>query len=221
MALPGQREDDPIRPPWPLHRRLAKRAFDVAVSSVGLVVVGAPLLLAAAAVRIDSTGPALFRQRRVGRGGRVFRIWKLRTMVAGAEAHGPSLTGADDARVTPLGRLLRRSKIDELPQLVNVLVGDMSLVGPRPEVPRYVARFPDEFRPVLAVRPGITDPASIEFCDEAAALARFPDAERAYAEVLLPRKLDLSRRYLESQTFFGDLSLLLRTLNVIARPPST
>jgi lipopolysaccharide/colanic/teichoic acid biosynthesis glycosyltransferase len=189
-----------------------KRAFDLVVAALALAVLALPLLAVAALVRLTSPGPALFRQERVGRGGRLFRIWKLRTMVHAASARGPLVTSAGDARVTPLGRLLRRFKVDELPQLVNVLVGDMSFVGPRPEVPRYVARYSPDDRRVLAVRPGITDPASIHLRDEEALLGRFADRERAYVEVLLPLKLDLQLGYLARQTFVRDVAVILRTL---------
>ncbi len=211
--------DPAARSPWPLSRRAAKRAFDLALSSVALGILGVPLVALAAAVRLDSPGPALFRQRRVGRGGRPFRIWKLRTMVADAEARGPTVTAQGDPRVTRLGRVLRRSKLDELPQLVNVLVGDMSFVGPRPEVPRWVALYPPEDRAVLAVRPGITDPASIVYRDEEAVLAAHLDRDAAYRDVLMPKKLALARRYVEEQTFARDLYLMFRTVEAVVLPP--
>lgn len=201
--------------PWPLHRRVVKRAFDVAVSALALALLGLPLVVLGLLVRVTSPGPALFRQLRVGRGGRLFRIWKLRTMVH--RPGGAAITVGGDARVTPFGRLLRRSKLDELPQLVNVLLGDMSLVGPRPEVPQYVALYSPAEREVLAVRPGLTDFASIVFRDEETVLARFGDGERAYREVVLPRKLALARRYVRQQSFVTDLAVLLRTAAVLAR----
>jgi lipopolysaccharide/colanic/teichoic acid biosynthesis glycosyltransferase len=204
--------------PWPLHQRFLKRALDLAVSSVALVL-GAPLfLMISGAIKLTSSGPVLFVQERVGRGGRLFRIWKFRTMVDRASRQGPAVTASGDPRVTPLGRWLRRSKLDEVPQLVNVWLGDMSLVGPRPEVPRYVQTYSAEDRSVLTVRPGITDLASILFRDEESVLAQFPDRERAYVEVLLPRKLALGRKYLRQQSFTADIALLLRTLRVVLRP---
>lgn len=205
--------------PWPLHQRVLKRALDLGVSSAALLV-GAPVfLLIGLGVVFTSRGPMLFRQERVGRGGRRFRIWKFRTMVAGAADRGPAVTAAGDPRVTTLGYWLRRSKLDETLQLVNVWLGDMSLVGPRPEVPRYVGNYSAEDRAVLSVRPGITDLASITFRDEESVLAQFPDRERAYVEVLLPRKLTLGREYVRNQCFTGDLLLLLQTLWVVVRPP--
>ncbi len=204
-----------VAAPWPLPRRAAKRAFDFAAASLGLAVAGVPLLALAGLVRATSRGPALFRQERIGRGGRPFRIYKLRTMVDGAAARGPQVTSAGDPRVTRLGRILRATKLDELPQLINVWLGDMSLVGPRPEVPRYVAQYRPEEREVLAVRPGITDPASIAFRDEEAVLARFPDRERAYVEVLMPQKLALNRAYIATQSLGGDLALIAKTLAAV------
>jgi len=196
--------------PWPLWRRAAKRAFDLALSTVALIVLGPLLLVVALAVRATSAGPAIFRQERLGRGGRRFRIWKFRTMTV--HAAGRQITAAGDARVTPLGRLLRRSKIDELPQLVNVWLGQMSLVGPRPEVPRYLPYYAPEDRLVLTVRPGITDPASIHFRDEEELLARFADPERAYTEAILPYKLSLSRDYVSGHSLGGDVALIVKTL---------
>jgi lipopolysaccharide/colanic/teichoic acid biosynthesis glycosyltransferase len=188
-----------------------KRLFDLVVAMLALTALAIPLLVIAVAVRRGSRGPALFRQERVGRYGHIFRILKFRTMVNDAVT-GPLVTAAGDARVTRLGRLLRRYKLDELPQLWNVLVGDMSFVGPRPEVPRFVACYSPADRAVLDVRPGITDPASLRLRDEEDLLGRFADRERAYVEVLLPLKLDLQRDYLAHQSFVGDVSLILRTL---------
>lgn len=204
--------------PWPLHRRIAKRALDVAVSSVALLLASPLLLLIAAAIKWTSPGPVLFFQPRVGRGGRSFYIWKFRTMVDGAHYRGPQITASGDPRVTPIGHLLRRTKLDEVPQLVNVWRGEMSLVGPRPEVPRYVAGYSEEDRSVLSIRPGITDLASIAYRDEEAVLAQFADRERAYVDLLLPRKLALAREYLRRQSFRLDLELLLRTALVVVQP---
>ena len=194
-----------------------RRALDVVVSGT-LLLVTAPLLgVLALAVRATSPGPAFFRQARVGRDGRPFRLLKLRTMVVDAPTRGGVLTAPGDPRVTRVGAVLRRWKLDELPQLLNVLRGDMSLVGPRPEVPRYVAGYSPRQRAVLRVRPGITDPASLVYVDEAAVLARFDDCERAYVEVVLPAKLALSLDYIERRTLFSDLGILALTLVRIAR----
>ena len=194
-----------------------KRLFDVLVATAGLLVLGPLMLLLALAVRLDSPGPALFRQERVGRGGRRFTVLKFRTMrVAESVGEGRQITVGGDPRITRTGGLLRSSKLDELPQLINVLWGDMSLVGPRPEVPRYVALYPaDASAEVLSVRPGITDEASLEFRDESALLARAADPERAYIEDVLPRKIALYRQYVRSRSFVGDLRILIRTVAVL------
>ena len=195
---------------------MAKRLFDVVVGVLALAVL-APLLLAAACwVRWDSDGPALFRQERVGRHGKLFRIHKLRTMHVNAAAQGPAVTTLGDARVTRAGRWLRHYRIDELPQLIDVIVGHMSLVGPRPELPRFVALYPAVLREqVLSVRPGITDPASLEFVDEAASLTSLADAEQRYIEHILPRKLRLQADYARSASLASDLSVLARTVRVV------
>jgi lipopolysaccharide/colanic/teichoic acid biosynthesis glycosyltransferase len=194
-----------------------KRLFDLLVATAGLVVLGPLLLLLGLAVRLDSRGPAIFRQVRVGRAGRPFTILKFRTMrVAESDGDGRQITVGGDPRVTRVGRWLRSSKLDELPQLINVLRGDMSLVGPRPEVPRYVALYPPEARvEVLSVRPGITDEAALEFRDEGMLLARATDPERAYIEDVLPRKIALYRQYVRSRSFLGDLRVLVRTVAVL------
>lgn len=196
-----------------------KRWFDLLVAAAGLVLLSPLLLLVAGAIVADSGWPVFFRQERVGLAGRPFRILKFRTMSNRPGSTGPAITVSGDSRITRIGRLLRRAKLDELPQLWNVVTGDMSLVGPRPEVPRYVDCYPDELRRIVqSVRPGITDEAAIEFVDESELLAAAADPEKAYVEVILPRKLALYVRYVESRTFFGDLKILARTLwRIVAR----
>jgi lipopolysaccharide/colanic/teichoic acid biosynthesis glycosyltransferase len=194
------------------------RAFDLVASLVGLIVLAPLLLVVAALVRATSSGPALFTQERVGLGGRPFRIYKFRTMEQDAEASGGQLTIGADPRITRVGATLRRLKLDELPQLINVLRGDMSLVGPRPEVPRYVARYDERQRAVLRVRPGITDPASIAFRDENALLARSADPEATYLEVVMPKKLEMNLAYLERRTVLSDVGVIMRTLTRLGRP---
>lgn len=193
---------------------MAKRAFDVTVALCALLLL-LPLLLAVALwVKLDSTGPVFYRQERVGRYGVPFRIHKFRSMHAGAA--GLPLTVGDDARITRAGRVLRRTRLDELPQLIDVLQGRMSLVGPRPEVPRYVAHYPPGLRErALAVRPGITDPASLDFIDEAQRLAGAADPEREYIEVILPAKLQRAADYAEKASLTTDLAVLWRTLRVL------
>lgn len=192
---------------------MAKRMLDLLGAGLGLVLLAPLLLLVALAIRLDSPGPVFYRQERVGRGGRTFRIHKFRTMTHDPQGRGPQLTVGGDARITRVGAWLRRSKLDELAQLIDVLAGDMSLVGPRPEVPRYVALYPADLREkVLSVRPGITDFASIEFRDENDLLARSADPERSYREQVLPRKLALQARYVDEAGLRTDLRLIARTL---------
>jgi lipopolysaccharide/colanic/teichoic acid biosynthesis glycosyltransferase len=194
-----------------------KRLFDLVGSSVALVLLAPLLVTVAVVVKLDSRGPVFFRQERVGRHGKAFRIHKFRTMVADAPRRGPQITVGADARITRVGRVLRHYRIDELPQFIDVLRGDMSLVGPRPEVPRYVAMYPPELKArVLAVRPGITDPASLEFVDEGELLARAADPEREYVEVILPRKLKAAAEYAEQASLGTDLRVIVRTLRVLA-----
>jgi lipopolysaccharide/colanic/teichoic acid biosynthesis glycosyltransferase len=194
---------------------MSKRLFDVVAAGCGLILL-APMLLALALwIRLDSPGPALFRQRRVGRYGRHFDIYKFRTM-ADRRDEGRQLTVGQDPRITRAGRFLRRTKLDELPQLLNVLVGTMSLVGPRPEVPRYVDRYPPAVREaVLSVAPGITDLAAILYKDENDILGRAPDPERAYVETILPVKLEYYQRYVRERSFWLDVRIICRTLAAI------
>ena len=189
-----------------------KRAFDILSSAAGLALLSPLLVVIAAAVKLDSPGPVLFRGQRVGRYGREFHIWKFRTMVTGADRAGPGITVANDSRVTRVGRLLRRTKLDELPQLVNVLRGEMSLVGPRPEDPRYVALYPPEQRAqVLSVRPGVTSPASVRFRDEESALSG-EDWETAYVQTVMPAKLALDLEYVQNASLLRDVGLIVRTV---------
>ncbi|MEX2541111.1 MAG: sugar transferase [Trueperaceae bacterium] len=201
---------------------MAKRALDVLAAGFGLLLLSPLLALIAAAVRLDSSGPALFLQERVGRGGKTFRILKFRTMYdrpdPGTGRTGLGLTVGCDPRVTRVGRLLRKWKLDELPQLLNVLRGEMSLVGPRPEVPKYVASYTPEQRRVLDVRPGITDLASVEFRDENDLLAGRPDPEEYYLSQILPRKLELNRRYVEDHDVWTDIRIILATIARVLSP---
>lgn len=191
---------------------LLKRGFDVAAAGVGLVLLLPLFGLVALAIRIDSPGPVFFRQTRVGRHFRHFQIYKFRSMIAAAPQVGPLLTAGDDARITRVGRLLRWTKIDELPQLLNVLRGEMSLVGPRPEVPRYVERFREDYAEILTVRPGITDPASLAFRHESAQLGAAADPEDEYVTRILPEKLRLSRESIRRASLLRDVAVIVRTL---------
>ncbi len=202
---------------------MLKRAFDVVGAALALCALAPVLLTVALWIKLDSPGPVFFRQNRVGRHGRLFRIHKFRTMVADAPARGPALTVGADARITRAGVVLRRTRLDELPQLLDVLRGHMSLVGPRPEVPRYVAHYPPALRErVLALRPGITDPSSLQWLDEAAVLAAAADPEREYIERILPAKLRAAVDYAERASLASDLGVLWHTLRRLlgfARPP--
>jgi lipopolysaccharide/colanic/teichoic acid biosynthesis glycosyltransferase len=196
---------------------LTKRLFDVAAAGAGLLVL-APLLLGVALwIKLDSPGPVLFRQLRVGRHGVPFEIYKFRTMAARPD-QGRQLTVGRDPRVTRAGHFLRHYKLDELPQLLNVLEGTMSLVGPRPEVPRYVACYPTAVRnTVLSVAPGITDLAAILYKDESAILGQARDPEQAYIQTILPVKLEYYQRYVRERSFWLDLRIIFRTLAAIVR----
>jgi lipopolysaccharide/colanic/teichoic acid biosynthesis glycosyltransferase len=192
-----------------------KRAVDIVGSGLALLV-GLPLLIAiAVAVAIDSGLPVLYRQRRVGLGFRQFHLLKFRSMVA--SEGGPRITVSGDSRVTPVGRFLRATKLDELPQFWNVLTGDMSLVGPRPEVPEYVEMFRTRYQHILSIRPGITDIASIRFRHEEKLLAQSPEPLREYVERVLPVKLDLADEYLQKRSLRLDLLILVKTLLVTLR----
>src|SRR5438552_2832133 len=190
---------------------MMKRALDLVVAAVGLLLLWPLFLLIALLIKLDSRGPALFRQERIGRFLRPFTILKFRTMVEDAVDQGPHLPTAGDPRVTRVGRFLRRSKLDELPSLVNVLRGEMSLVGPRPELSEYVMHHRDAFREILMVRPGMTDVASLIYRDEDALLARSETPEESYVHVILPEKIRLSKQYVRDATLLGDLKLLAAT----------
>ncbi|MEO5697084.1 MAG: sugar transferase [Burkholderiaceae bacterium] len=195
---------------------MPKRVFDLACAAAGLVLL-APLLLGIALwIKMDSAGPVFFRQQRVGRGGVLFRIHKFRSMADDTARGDASITVGDDPRITRAGRFLRRTKLDELPQLFDVLAGSMSLVGPRPELPRYVAMYPAALRDkVLSVRPGITDPASIAYRDEATLLAGAADPERVYIEQVMPAKLRFAAEYVDRMSLLTDIRLIGATLRSV------
>ncbi len=191
---------------------MLKRTFDLHFALVMLVLLSPLLLVFALAVALTSPGGALFRQRRVGQGGREFKLLKFRSMRPGSEILGQLTIGGRDPRITTVGYFLRKTKLDELPQLWNVLVGDMSVVGPRPEVPRYVALYTAEQRAVLNLRPGITGMASLDYIDENELLARASDPEQAYINEVMPAKLALDLRYVREQSFLLDLRIILATV---------
>ncbi len=198
---------------------MPKRLLDVAASLFGLLLLSPLLMLIAIAIKLDSPGPVFYRQERVGRHGLLFRIFKFRTMAVAPPASGAQITVAGDSRITRVGALLRRTKLDELAQLLDVLRGTMSLVGPRPEVPRYVAHYPPAWRErLLSVRPGITDFASVRYRDESDLLARAADPEREYIDVILPMKLRYALRYVDQPSIANDLRVIGLTLNTVFAP---
>ncbi|NLR75877.1 MULTISPECIES: sugar transferase [Leeia] len=197
---------------------MPKRVFDLLAAGCGVLLLLPVLLLIMLWIKLDSPGPVFFRQERVGRFGKPFRIHKFRTMYVDAEARGLQLTVGADPRVTRSGQFLRHYKLDELPQLLDVLLGQMSLVGPRPEVPRYVAHYPADVRDkVLSVRPGLTDLASIEYRHENRLLGESSDPEHTYLHEVMPNKLRINLQYVDNHGLFSDIGILWRTLQVLFR----
>jgi lipopolysaccharide/colanic/teichoic acid biosynthesis glycosyltransferase len=197
---------------------MMKRLFDLGASFFGLILLTPIFVLSALWIKADSRGPIFFRQERVGFQGSLFRIHKFRTMVLDAEKKGKQITVGADSRITTVGEFLRKYKLDELPQLIDVFVGNMSLVGPRPEVPKYIDYYSDdEKHDVLSVKPGITDNASIEFRDENELLAGSKDPEAVYINEVLPKKIALYRKYVRERSFFGDVAIIFKTIFLIIK----
>lgn len=196
---------------------MLKRLFDITASLIGLIVLSPIFIMIAIIIKITAPGSVFYRATRLGQYGKHFKLFKFRSMVINADQIGPGITGASDTRITPIGRLLRKSKLDELPQLINVLRGDMSIVGPRPEDPRYVAHYTDEQRKVLNVRPGITSPASIEYRDEEAQLTG-SSWESYYIEHIMPAKLTIDLNYAKNSNVFVDIIIIFKTLKVVFVP---
>ena len=193
-----------------------KRVFDIICALCGLIILSPVLLLIIVLIKLTSTGPVFFRQTRVGQYERLFQIHKFRTMIVNAEASGLKITVGRDPRITSIGHFLRKTKLDELPQLIDVLMGTMSLVGPRPEVPEYVQYYTNEIKAiVLSVRPGITDWASIKMIDENDILARASDPQQAYIQQILPEKLAYAVRYVQTRSLRLDVYLILLTISKI------
>ncbi|MBV8762203.1 MAG: sugar transferase [Deltaproteobacteria bacterium] len=192
-----------------------KRLLDVALAGVGLVVAAPVIAACAVAIKLDSPGPVMFRHERVGRGKKRIETLKLRTMTTDASRTGSPITAGQDPRITRVGRWLRKTKLDELPQLWNVVRGDMSIVGPRPEVPRFVEQYDARWQPVFDVRPGLTDLASITFRDEEGVLALARDHERAYRQVIMPLKLELAVEGVQRMSVVNDLLIIARTLGAL------
>ena len=197
--------------------QLAKRLFDMLAAGLGLLILSPLLLSLAVIVKLTSRGPILFQQERMGRDFRPFYILKFRSMVPDAPEKGPAITAGRDPRITWIGHILRKTKLDELPQLINVFKGEMSLVGPRPEVRKYVEMFRDDYAEVLRVRPGITDIASITFRNESEMLGRAANPEEEYVQHILPHKIALAKEYIARASLLFDISLIFRTLLKIVR----
>lgn len=194
-----------------------KRCFDICASFFGLLFLAIPFAVIAVIIKLTSDGPVFFRQERVGKDGKVFRIFKFRTMVVDAEKKGLQITVGKDSRVTGIGKVLRKTKMDELPQLINVFIGQMSFVGPRPEVPRYVALYSDYERNILRVKPGITELASIVYRDENEVLAKSENPESAYIHEIMPKKIQLNMEYIQKMSLFYDIKLIFMTFAAILR----
>jgi lipopolysaccharide/colanic/teichoic acid biosynthesis glycosyltransferase len=191
---------------------ILKRIFDLLVSFMGIVILSPVFIIASIAIKLDSKGKILFLQKRVGRYGKEFNIYKFRTMITDAEKIGKQITVGKDSRITKVGAFLRKFKIDELPQLFNVFKGDMSLVGPRPEVPKYVSLYNEEQRRVLEVRPGITDMASLRYKDENDILGNVENPEEYYINIIMKDKLNLNLEYIEKSNIFFDIYLIIKTI---------
>ncbi len=194
---------------------MIKRVFDIILSALGLILLSPLFLVLAIAIATDSPGGIFYRQTRVGKNGHPFRIFKFRSMRSGSDKKGQLTVGSTDQRITRTGRFIRKHKLDEFPQLINVLKGDMSLVGPRPEVPKYVAMYNDEQKKVLSVRPGITDYASIEYANENDLLSSSSNPEKTYIDEVMPAKLALNKKYISEAGLGTDIKLIFRTLGKV------
>lgn len=194
-----------------------KRVFDIISSFLGLIILSPMLLIVSLAIKIDSKGPVFFKQKRVGKNNKVFEIYKFRTMVTDAEKLGKQITIGNDNRITRVGKFIRKCKLDEFPQLINVLKGEMSLVGPRPEVPRYVELYDEYQSQILLVQPGITDYASIEYRNENEILGKSENPEKTYIEEIMPIKIDLNMKYIKNISLSEDIKLIINTILVILR----
>ncbi|SFV74679.1 Undecaprenyl-phosphate galactosephosphotransferase [hydrothermal vent metagenome] len=198
-----------------MYKKYGKRIFDIIASLFGLILLTPFLIIIIVWIKLSSKGPVFYVQKRVGVGFREFDMYKFRSMVVDAEKKGPSVTSGDDPRITKIGKILRKTKIDELPQLFNVLKGDMSLVGPRPEVMKFVSQKKEEYKKVLSVKPGITDNAAIVYRDEEKIMEQFEDKEKGYIQEVLPKKIELYFQYIDNISFVNDIKLILQTLKVL------
>lgn len=192
-----------------------KRLFDILASLFGILVMAIPMIIISIAIKLDSKGPVFFKQKRVKKNNKDFTILKFRTMVVDAPNLGMAITVGDDPRITKVGKFLRKTKLDEFPQLFNVLVGDMSFVGPRPEVRKYVDLYSDSDRDILKIRPGITDLASIKYRNESEILDKSDNPEKTYVEEIMPNKIELNKQYIENINLINDIKIILQTLKIL------
>ncbi len=198
-----------------MYIKFGKRIFDIVATIVGSIILLPIIIPIALWIKLSSKGPLFYIQKRVGKDFEEFDLYKFRSMIIDADKVGPSVTSGDDPRITKVGKIIRRTKIDELPQLLNVLKGHMSLVGPRPEVMKFVEQKKEEYKKVLSVKPGITDNAAIEFRDEETIMEQYEDKEKAYIDIVLPQKIELYYKYIDTISFTNDIKLILKTLKVI------
>ncbi|MCG3677411.1 sugar transferase [Aliarcobacter butzleri] len=198
-----------------MYKNFGKRIFDIVATLIGSILLLPLIVVIIVWIKTTSKGPLFYVQKRVGLNFKEFNLYKFRSMVVNADKVGPSVTSGDDPRITKIGKILRKTKIDELPQLINVLKGDMSLVGPRPEVMKFVKQKKEEYKKILTIKPGITDNAAIEYRDEETIMEQYENKEKAYIDIVLPEKIKLYNQYLNNISFLGDLKLILKTIKVI------
>lgn len=198
-----------------MYKNFGKRVFDIVATLIGSILLLPLILIIIVWIKTTSKGPLFYVQKRVGLNFKEFNLYKFRSMVVNADKVGPSVTSGDDPRITKIGKILRKTKIDELPQLINVLKGDMSLVGPRPEVMKFVKQRKEEYKKILTIKPGITDNAAIEYRDEETIMEQYENKEKAYIEIVLPEKIKLYNQYISNISFINDVKLILKTLKIL------
>ncbi len=198
-----------------MYKNFGKRIFDIVATLIGGILLLPLIVIIIVWIKTTSKGPLFYVQERVGINFKQFNLYKFRTMIVNADKVGPSVTSGDDPRITKIGKILRKTKIDELPQLINVLKGDMSLVGPRPEVMKFVKQKKEEYKKILTIKPGITDNAAIEYRDEETIMEQYENKEKAYIDIVLPEKIKLYNQYLINISFINDVKLILKTLKIL------
>lgn len=220
--LPQSMQNESVRPYYDILRKKLysiwiKRAFDIVISLLLLTILFIPMILISVLIKCDSPGEIFFRQIRITQYGRKFKIFKFRTMVKNAQSFGPQVTTKGDTRITKVGGLIRKLRLDEIPQLINILLGDMSFVGTRPEAPRYVDKYTDEMLATLLLPAGVTSITSIKFKDESEILGKFEDTEKAYIEFVLPEKMKFNLEYIEKFNFFYDIKIMFMTVIAVLK----